>query len=60
MNVEAEWAYAMDMKKAISEQEGQDKTKKAAGLKNQSLLNKDSPHANRNSFRLKAHARKRL
>ena len=55
----------MDMKKAISEQEGASAEdlaakKQAAGLKNQSLLNQQSPHALRNPFRLAVHAKKRF
>lgn len=45
--MEAEWAYAMDMKKAISQQEGatgeeleaQKAKQAAAGIKNQSQFN---------------------
>ena len=59
---EADWAYAMSMKKAISSQEGgsgqQEEAK--AGLKNLSLFNQQEKHANRNTFRLKVHSRKRF
>jgi len=52
----------MSMKKAVSMQEGvnQKQEESKAGLKNQSLLNQTDKHENRNTFRLVAHARKRL
>ena len=59
---EADWAFAMAMKKAISNQEGvghkQEEAK--AGLKNQSLFNQQDPHSTRNTFRLKRHCKKRF
>jgi len=57
---EADWAYAMSMKKAISTQEGQKQEEAKAGLKNQSLFNQQDKNSGRNVYRLKAHARKRF
>ena len=57
---EADWAYAMSMKKAISTQEGQKQEEAKAGLKNQSLFNQQDKNSGRNIYRLKAHARKRF
>lgn len=51
----------MDMKKALSNQEGGPKAEESkAGLKNQSQLNQKSVHAARLSSRLKIHAKKRF
>lgn len=61
---EADWAFAMNMKQAVSKQEtAQNNSKQEeskAGLKNQSLLNQKDPNMSRNTFRLKAHSRKRF
>ena len=59
--MEGEGAYAMDMKKAISIQDGvEQQESSAAGLKVESQLNKKNANENRNSARMKVHARKRF
>lgn len=61
---EADWAYGMDMKKAISLVDGKSKNNQEEeskiGLKNQSLLQQRSVHASRNPNRLRAHTKKRF
>ena len=59
---EADWAYAMNMKKALTNQEGVNAQKEEAkaGLKNQSQFNQKDANSMRNTFRLKAHAKKRF
>lgn len=59
--MEGEWAYAMDMKKAISIQDGVDQQESsAAGLKVESQLKQKNVNEHRNSARMKVHARKRF
>ena len=59
--MEGEWAYAMDMKKAISIQDGiEQQETSAAGLNVESQLKQKNVNENRNSARMKVHARKRF
>lgn len=60
--MEGEWAFGMDMKKAISIQDGQDeKEESKAGLNaEQSQFKKKNPNANRSTPRLRIHAKKRF
>lgn len=59
--MEGEWAYAMDMKKAISIKDGvEQQESSAAGLKVESQLNKKNVNEHRSSVRMKVHARKRF
>ena len=61
--MEGEWAYAQDMKKAISELDGADGAQPAgskAGLKVESQLKKKNVNEGRNVTRMRVHARKRL
>lgn len=59
--MEAEWAYAMDMKKAISIQDGLEQPEtSAAGLKVESQLKKKNINEGRNAARMKVHAKKRF
>ena len=57
---EADWAYAMNMKKAISNAESGKQEEAKAGLKNQSQFNKKDEHSNRNPNRLRVHSKKRF
>ena len=59
---EADWAYAMNMKKALSNQESINAAKEEAkaGLKNQSQFNQKDANSERNTYRLKVHSRKRF
>jgi hypothetical protein len=57
--IEADWAYAMDMKKALSTQESS-KEESKSGIKKESQLHQKNANANRNAFRLNVHARKRF
>ena len=57
--IEADWAYAMDMKKALSTQESKNEESKS-GIKQETQLHQKNANANRNPFRLNVHARKRF
>lgn len=57
---ESDWAYAMNMKKAISNAESGKQEEAKAGLKNQSQFNQRDENSNRNPNRLRLHSKKRF
>ena len=57
--IEADWAFGMDMKKALSTQENKNEESKS-GIKKESMLSKKNVNSSRNPFRLNVHARKRF
>ena len=59
--IEADWAHAMDMKKAISTQSEATKNEESkSGLKKESQLHQKNVNSSRNPFRLNVHARKKF
>mmetsp|Transcript_35574 Transcript_35574/g.54371 ORF Transcript_35574/g.54371 Transcript_35574/m.54371 type:complete len:133 (-) Transcript_35574:1553-1951(-) len=59
---EADWAYAMDMKQAITKQEEVNVKEEASkiGMKNQSQFNNLNHNVLRDKFRLAQHAKRRF